>query len=292
MDGSEGYEPERQLLCSASSESSSSVSSTATAPNLPGAGRTVGLFFDNVGARLESGVNTFAYRRGMRSTKADNRRLQVVRRRRSLDSISTNATASNLPGAGRTMGLLFEYLGRRLESVLNVSATRRGMDPRAVAMQIRRLCLHDRTTIQDRHSEDFNNLLTRKEKRKLSRLCSKLIGHARYVMLCFKGYHFLMYLTSSPVHSTQRSALEEMLRLVIEDPLIHLTIKGSNLQKLDLHYNDSDVLLSTARALGSAELAHIHDIWSYALSFRWKKLQYKEEEALRSLLDETFSCVH
>ncbi|KLO15006.1 hypothetical protein SCHPADRAFT_288530 [Schizopora paradoxa] len=262
----EDRDSEHRFLNVPSSPSSSSLSFTATAPNLPGAGRTVGLLLDNVGARLESNVNgCYISRRRRAKTQtqtrlgatADSESLPVAsstrpgtgKQRLELElelelkhhssfssSISSNATALNLPGPGRTMGLLFDYLRRQLESVLNVSVTRFGVHPSAVAAQIRRLCMHHRTTKQDRHSEDFSGLLTRKEKRKLGRLCAKLVGDA-----------------SSPVHSTQRSALEEMLRLIIEDPLVYMAIQDCNLRKPDIHYV-SDVLLSTARALGSPEV--------------------------------------
>lgn len=46
--------------------------------------------------------------------------------------ISTNATESDLPGPGRTLGRLYNALGRHLEFFLNYLAERRGLGPAAV----------------------------------------------------------------------------------------------------------------------------------------------------------------
>lgn len=53
-----------------------------------------------------------------------------------MTSISTNATAPNLPGPGRTIGLFYEFSGRLLERTLNVRAEKWGLGPQAAAMRI------------------------------------------------------------------------------------------------------------------------------------------------------------
>lgn len=55
---------------------------------------------------------------------------------------STNATAPNLPGPGRNVGRLFDWLGGRLESFINKHASQIGCGPQAVADEIRRLRQH------------------------------------------------------------------------------------------------------------------------------------------------------
>ncbi|KAH8110472.1 hypothetical protein DFH11DRAFT_1514209 [Phellopilus nigrolimitatus] len=56
----------------------------------------------------------------------------------SLDSVSTNATADNLPGAGRTLGLLYSHAGRHLEVLLGGIAERMGRGPRATFLRIQK----------------------------------------------------------------------------------------------------------------------------------------------------------
>lgn len=53
-----------------------------------------------------------------------------------ISSISTNATASDLVGPGRTLGLAFRYLGRKLETILSRSFEKRGYGPCATAERI------------------------------------------------------------------------------------------------------------------------------------------------------------
>ncbi|KAH8116574.1 hypothetical protein DFH11DRAFT_1219359 [Phellopilus nigrolimitatus] len=56
----------------------------------------------------------------------------------SLCSASTNATDDNLPGAGRTLGLLYSFAGRHLEVQLGRLAERLGRGPRATALRIQK----------------------------------------------------------------------------------------------------------------------------------------------------------
>ncbi len=101
-------------------------------------------------------------------------------------SVSTNATAPNLPGPGRTVGLLMDRLGAHVEKFVNLWAGRRGLGPKAVAQEIRRLLRLDETTIPERH-EGFK--LTDKEEKALKRLCERLLKYARFVLqnLVFHG---------------------------------------------------------------------------------------------------------
>ncbi|KAH8113631.1 hypothetical protein DFH11DRAFT_1544859 [Phellopilus nigrolimitatus] len=57
-------------------------------------------------------------------------------------SISSNATADNLPGPGRLLGNLFMFLGRRLEAVASRFAEKRGYGPEASRKRLAMMC-HD-----------------------------------------------------------------------------------------------------------------------------------------------------
>ncbi|KAH8092156.1 hypothetical protein DFH11DRAFT_1182664 [Phellopilus nigrolimitatus] len=56
----------------------------------------------------------------------------------SLYSVSTNATADNLPGPGRTLGLFYSFAGRHVEVQLGRLAGRLGHGPQAIALRIRK----------------------------------------------------------------------------------------------------------------------------------------------------------
>lgn len=93
-----------------------SVSTSHTEPGLPGTGRTLGLFYDFAGQVLESQFERLARwrRRGTAAEDVDFGPLYTDGDQNwnsSASSISTTATEPNLPGAGRTVGLLIDKLG-------------------------------------------------------------------------------------------------------------------------------------------------------------------------------------
>ena len=96
----------------------------------------------------------------------------------SLSTVSTTATAPNLPGAGRTVGLALEWFGGRVEEIANSVATRRGLGPDAVARDIHLLCRHDLTSFSYRHHSPMRVLSTAEHKT-LKKLCRKLLNYAR-----------------------------------------------------------------------------------------------------------------
>ncbi|KAH8113660.1 hypothetical protein DFH11DRAFT_1727646 [Phellopilus nigrolimitatus] len=55
-------------------------------------------------------------------------------------SISSNATADNLPGPGRLLGNLYMFLGRRLEAAASRYMEKRGYGPEASKERLERLC--------------------------------------------------------------------------------------------------------------------------------------------------------
>lgn len=105
-------------------------------------------------------------------------------------SIDTNATAANLPGAGRTLGLLLDYLGSNFESFMNRLAPRLGLGPEEVAKEICRLRRHHETSIAERHSvQQSNGRSNGAKERVLLKLCKKLLKYARYVIRTLRfGY--------------------------------------------------------------------------------------------------------
>lgn len=92
-------------------------------------------------------------------------------------SIDSDATASNLPGAGRTLGLLLSALGNRLEMFLNKRAARLSLGPEGVVQEIRQLRRHDETSIIERHASPVE-LCEKLERKALRRLCKKLFKYA------------------------------------------------------------------------------------------------------------------
>ncbi len=180
-------------------DTSSSVDTNATAPNLPGPGRNIGLLFDWLGSGLENAINGRPEERAVTVAQDDHQ----IDSSGTSSSISSNATAPNLPGPGRTIGLLFDWIGAGLERVLRSRALKLGYDPDAVASDIRQLCRHGERPFEERLK--FPQLgLTNVEKKRLKKLCKKLGGCARYVAWVLDEVSLLTKLKiKSPVDSTQ-----------------------------------------------------------------------------------------
>ncbi|KLO04596.1 hypothetical protein SCHPADRAFT_947589 [Schizopora paradoxa] len=237
-------------------DSVSSIASDATIDNQPGAGRTVGLLFSHLGSELEDLINERARRLGVGfNTPTCN-----LARIETATSIDSNATADNQPGAGRTVGLFFTWLGLKLEKAFNKGAERLGFGPLAIAGEIRyqahtfRYCvvLPDRT-------------LGKSDMKKLRKLCKKLIKYTR-----------------SRVIDTQFVALEEIINLALEDPLVRAVLANSDHNRLITHYVESDLLVATTKALGAIEFNNVHRVWAPVLSIcvahsTWFQFKYKTE---------------
>jgi len=114
-------------------------------------------------------------------------------------SIDSNATAPNLPGAGRTIGLLLAYLGSGLESFINRLAPRLGLGPQEVGKKLRRLRRHNETSIAERQLCS-NVLLSEMEKSSVRKLCKKLLKYARYVVTEKGIPNFFTPFASSKIH--------------------------------------------------------------------------------------------
>lgn len=70
------------------------------------------------------------------SITSNNRRLYYPDDVDVVSIISSNATESDLPGPGRTLGRVYGYLGRHLKRALGALAERKGLGPQQVALRI------------------------------------------------------------------------------------------------------------------------------------------------------------
>lgn len=179
-------------------DTNSSIDSDATAPNLPGPGRIVGNIYDHLGGRLETVLNRQAARFGRRRGRAREAAQDAVQVRlrshtntdhpgldrndstSSVRSVDTNATAPNLPGAGRTVGLFLDFIGGKLETAMSVGAVQLRLDPDNVMRAIRQICQHDKRPLVNRHRYPYH--LSKSESRNLRKLCMKLIEYTRCVI--------------------------------------------------------------------------------------------------------------
>ncbi|KLO08213.1 hypothetical protein SCHPADRAFT_931933 [Schizopora paradoxa] len=148
--------------------SSSHLRRNRTAENLPGPGRTLGLFYDWAGDLVERGIARAA-RQGNDSTQvtcptgalssglqpyipsaftdprgsdqipspsASTFENETESTEELREFVERNATRLNLAGPGRLLGLLYEHAGRALERRAGKAMEKRGHGPHAVAAQI------------------------------------------------------------------------------------------------------------------------------------------------------------
>ncbi|KLO06424.1 hypothetical protein SCHPADRAFT_933077 [Schizopora paradoxa] len=224
-------------------DTQASISTNATAPNLPGPGRNLGLLFDRGGDQVETLMNKFANNRRNVDATPNNPRTSLL----SIDShpsVSTNATAPNLPGPGRNLGLLLSRVGNQIETLLNKCANRFGMGPISVAKEIRLLCRHNEMTILELYTLSSRHL-TDREVKKVKKRCKKLLKFVRSILL-----------------STQIAALDQVTALAIEDSLIREMFAECQLENLDPKYDEPDLLTASAKALSSIKEAATHEFWS------------------------------
>ncbi|KLO06651.1 hypothetical protein SCHPADRAFT_682872 [Schizopora paradoxa] len=191
-----------------------------------------------------------------------------LHRTASISTISTNATADNLPGPGRNVGLLFGWIGGHLEVRLGRVMSHRGYGPDAVANTLARVRRHHVGLLADFYSSAAEpskgfEPRSKAERRKVQRLCKTLLKY-----------------TTSHVESTQIAACNRITDLAIYDPYIRLLLcnfLSSNKAdlaglSLDLMSNrspegylqdDYDPLLSSSRtALISVTETRVHELWA------------------------------
>lgn len=101
----------------------------------------------------------------------------------SQSSLSTNATAPNLVGAGRTLGLLIDKAGGWLQRRMNLRATRRGYGPQETADAVTKIV---EGTMEERELPWYcdkvicvRRSLTDAEKKAAEKKCKRLVKYTR-----------------------------------------------------------------------------------------------------------------
>ncbi|KAH8115055.1 hypothetical protein DFH11DRAFT_1591162 [Phellopilus nigrolimitatus] len=232
--------------------STTSISTNATAPGLAGPGRTLGLAYDAIGQLIEDGFNGLANslrKSRLQSPQCDDEAdgdddeadggdddvaedVDDI----TVSTLSTNATAPNLPGPGRILGLGYDAGGRILEKHLNRFATNLGLGPDA---SFDRLLVA--TSVRHRKETQIHRAVDMicDDKNKLVRECRYLLKHA-----------------TSDNPSNQRRSLQHIATLSIENTLLRAvfvslgafeSIRATEHRLYKWHINERDILLADSR---------------------------------------------
>ena len=103
----------------------------------------------------------------------------------SVASVSTNYTESNRPGAGRTMGLLISYYGRRLENSLTTVALKFGRGPMNASLRVYKRLGKGRTpSVRPGESVASESALVTKEAAKDNAKARKDLKMHQQTVLC------------------------------------------------------------------------------------------------------------
>ncbi|KAH8115070.1 hypothetical protein DFH11DRAFT_1743234 [Phellopilus nigrolimitatus] len=210
--------------------STTSISTNATAPGLAGPWRTLGLAYDAIGQLIEDGFNGLA--NSLRKSRlqspqcddeaeGDDDEADGDDDDITVSTLSTNATAPNLPGPGRILGLGYDAGGRILEKRLNRFATNLGMGLRSIGYSLR---LRRDTAMKLRYT---------------ARECRYLLKHA-----------------TSDNPSNQRRSLQHIATLSIENTLLRAvfvslgafeSIRTIEDRLYKWHINERDILIADSR---------------------------------------------
>lgn len=178
-----------------SDRSSGSISTNSTASNLPGTGRNLDRLYQYAGRKLERAISKVARRAGYEGPYVEHL-MSLAEYESSASEFSTNATTSNMPGAGRTVDRFYQFAGRKLENALNKAAHEMGYGPNAIERRIlsqlgvNMLSLRpsERADLVWKYSwsefRDWKSLpiLLEEKKREVSRDCAKLLAYTQYVL--------------------------------------------------------------------------------------------------------------
>ncbi|KAH8115027.1 hypothetical protein DFH11DRAFT_141170 [Phellopilus nigrolimitatus] len=217
------------------SSTSFSISTNQTASNLPGAGRTMGLLFDVAGRPIEQYANDIAAR--IIGTQ-DHLTLSAVTHAASSSrtSLSTNATASNLPGAGRTLGLAYDRGGGVLEVLLNRLAKQLGRGPDASMERIQER-LFSMISAEDGAVPYVLELL--RQKSFFIKECKRILRYAQ-----------------NDISSNQCAAFRSIISLCVDDSFLRIlfnslgaadVIQGMEPRIACAHADERDPLLSCSQ---------------------------------------------
>ncbi|KAI5120940.1 hypothetical protein M0805_001645 [Coniferiporia weirii] len=178
--------------------------------------------------------------------------------RYSITSVSTNATADNLPGPGRIIGNIYGRLGGCLEVQLGRIAEKMGRGPRATAIRIQRR----RDVIT---SATARKLLTiEAESERLEKDCERMLKYA-----------------TSRIPSTRRQALDRITDFAVSDEHVRDLLNSMDatriigrIHKHSTVWFDSDGLLlnSSRKSLVSLADTEIH-----GLARKLEKLKFHDK---------------
>ncbi|KAH8117260.1 hypothetical protein DFH11DRAFT_1574057 [Phellopilus nigrolimitatus] len=178
-------------------------------------------------------MSDFSWQRRARSTLDDelNEIHNQVEAMLSESSISSSATADNLPGAGRTLGKLFMFLGRRLEAAASRFMEKHGYGPEAARKRLRMLCYKRYYTTRAQRIPIQGTVEYRKSRNDVK----KLLKYVR-----------------SQYASNQELALKAILDLAVYDDIrkMLLELDAAKMVGFVLHQaelGDCDQLLSSSR---------------------------------------------
>ncbi|KLO17774.1 hypothetical protein SCHPADRAFT_150463 [Schizopora paradoxa] len=245
-----GIRPDLDVTWELESEFASS-DSDATTSGLIGPGRTLGLAYDWAGERVESRFRKFSLAQNVRTPKKNDND------NRSTDSLSTNATADNLPGPGRTLGLAFGWGGLHLEKRFNKLAEKFGYGPKAAEKKLEEFGRRYRDYVSSIQLGDWDST-----KDPLEFLRGKLAKKA--------GKRLLKY-TKSRVEATQVQALNGIIELCYKEPLLRdffFDLSGLDvLQEVHASSDTDHLLASSRKALVFLSDAQVNTMF---LEFRFK----------------------
>ncbi|KAH8115992.1 hypothetical protein DFH11DRAFT_1583436 [Phellopilus nigrolimitatus] len=225
----------------------SEPSTDATASDLVGPGRLLGRLYGHIGHGIETRLNSLAERASRRRSRLSGENIEMTptgsrphrgssstassssspsssssiwRASFTFSTVSSDETATNLPGAGRLLGNLYSAGGHLLESRLNRIANEAGRGPDACAARIKSVLLGE--PYQDEVLMFLQ--VTAGAKRK-----SRLLPHEE---ILFKECRQLLRYAQYPSRSTHICAMEHITKLAINDRYLYTLFNALGASKL------------------------------------------------------------
>lgn len=172
---------------------------------------------------------------------------------------SINALGSNLPGPGRNLGRLYDWLGQKLEICLGKMLFRMDQGPANVSRKISMLR-------ESKHSKGLTTAFPdSRYVRKLSRYCRKLVSYSRFVLSLGLPKNLLIF-DRSGVFETQLQAVDAISAFAIHDPFLNHVFNyhiANDELAWEISNPDSELLLASCRkalvAL-SPTVTALHDV--------------------------------
>ncbi|KLO12130.1 hypothetical protein SCHPADRAFT_435370 [Schizopora paradoxa] len=176
-------------------------------------------------------------------------------------STRSMATSPDVVGPGRTLGLLFDWLGKGLESFLNKRASQLNLGPEAVARDIRRIRRHEQTSLMARYAAPYAHLTKAREKQ-VRKLCEKLLKYVR-----------------SHVQSTQLEALYEIMELSMQDRVVREILLNLGIKRLIPNFKETELALAMSKTIYFVENTEIHELWDRLYFSGYSRYGYSSVES-------------